>query len=38
MTVEAPQRFAVDSDVIAYLFSAHAGKADRAEALVVQGT
>jgi predicted nucleic acid-binding protein len=38
MTVEAPTRFAVDSNVIAYLFSGDAAKADRAEALVVQGT
>ena len=38
MTVEAPARFAVDSNVIAYLFSSDAAKADRAEALVVQGT
>lgn len=36
MTVEAPTRFAVDSNVIAYLFSSDATRADRAEALVVQ--
>ncbi|HKT95338.1 MAG TPA: PIN domain-containing protein [Paraburkholderia sp.] len=38
MIVEAPTRFAVDSNVIVYLFSGDAAKADRAEALVVQGT
>jgi predicted nucleic acid-binding protein len=38
MTVEAPTRYAVDSNVIAYLFSGDAAKADRAEALVMQGT
>ncbi|MDR5752452.1 MULTISPECIES: PIN domain-containing protein [unclassified Caballeronia] len=38
MTVEAPTRCAVDSNVIAYLFSGDAAKADRAEALVVKGT
>lgn len=38
MTVEAPTRFAVDSNVTAYLFSGDVAKADRAEALVVQGT
>ena len=38
MTVEAPTRFAIDGNVIAYLFSGDAAKADRAEALVVQGT
>jgi predicted nucleic acid-binding protein len=37
MTVEAPARLAVDSNVIAYLFSGDAAKADRAEALVVHG-
>ncbi|MGF6604804.1 putative nucleic acid-binding protein [Paraburkholderia sp. GAS448] len=37
MTVEAPTRFAVDSNVIAYLFSSDTAKADRAEAAVVQG-
>lgn len=37
MSVEAPTRFAVDSNVIAYLFSSDATKADRAEALMVQG-
>jgi predicted nucleic acid-binding protein len=37
MTVEAPARFAVDSNVIAYLFSSDTTKADQAEALVVQG-
>ena len=37
MTVEVPTRFAVDSNVIAYLFSGDAVKAERAEALVVQG-
>lgn len=36
MTVEAPARFAVDSNVIAYLFSGDAAKADRAEVLVVR--
>ncbi|MDR5740141.1 PIN domain-containing protein [Caballeronia sp. LZ016] len=34
MTVAAPTRFAVDSNVIVYLFSDDAAKADRAEALV----
>lgn len=38
MTVETPARFAVDSNVIAYLFSGDAAKADRAEALVVRGS
>ena len=38
MTVEVPTRFAVDSNVIVYLFSADTAKAERAEALVVQGT
>jgi predicted nucleic acid-binding protein len=38
MTVEGPTRFSVDSNVIAFLFSGDAAKADRAEALVVQGT
>jgi predicted nucleic acid-binding protein len=37
MTVGAPTRFAVDSNVIAYLFAGDVAKADRAEALVVQG-
>ncbi|MBC8726567.1 PIN domain-containing protein [Paraburkholderia sp. 31.1] len=36
MSVETPTRFAVDSNVIAYLFSGDTAKADRAEALVVQ--
>jgi predicted nucleic acid-binding protein len=36
MTVEVPTRFAVDSNVIAYLFSSDAVKAERAEALIVQ--
>src|ERR1700754_2105450 len=35
MTVEAPTRFAVDSNVIAYLFSGDQEKAERAESLVV---
>jgi predicted nucleic acid-binding protein len=35
MTVEAPTRFAVDSNVIAYLFSGDQAKAERAESLVV---
>jgi predicted nucleic acid-binding protein len=35
MTVEAPARFAVDSNVIAYLFSGDQAKAERAESLVV---
>jgi predicted nucleic acid-binding protein len=35
MTVEAPTRFAVDSNVIAYLFSGDLAKAERAESLVV---
>jgi predicted nucleic acid-binding protein len=38
MTVAAPTRFAVDSNVIVYLFSGDAAKADRAEALVAGGT
>ena len=38
MSVEAPARFAVDSNVIASLFSSDAAKAERAEALMVQGT
>jgi predicted nucleic acid-binding protein len=37
MTVRAPTRFAVDSNVIAYLFSGDAAKADKAESLLVQG-
>jgi predicted nucleic acid-binding protein len=37
MTVAAPTRFAVDSNVIVYLFSGDAAKADRAEALVARG-
>lgn len=37
MSIEAPTRFAVDSNVIAYLFSADTVKAERAEALVVRG-
>lgn len=35
MTVEAPTRFAIDSNVIAYLFSGDPAKAERAESLVV---
>jgi predicted nucleic acid-binding protein len=38
MTVEAPTRFAIDGNVIAYLFSGVAAKADWAEALVVKAT
>ncbi|MCG5076574.1 PIN domain-containing protein [Paraburkholderia tagetis] len=38
MTVEAPTRFAVDSNVIVYLFSGDVAKADQAEALVSRGT
>jgi predicted nucleic acid-binding protein len=38
MTVEVPTRFAVDSNVIVYLFSGDAAKAERAEALVLHGT
>ncbi|WP_322042834.1 PIN domain-containing protein [Paraburkholderia sp. J67] len=38
MTVDAPTRFAVDTNVIAYLFSSDATKADRAESLLVQGS
>ncbi|AET94970.1 twitching motility protein PilT (plasmid) [Burkholderia sp. SFA1] len=34
MTVAAPNRFAVDSNVIVYLFSNDAAKADKAEELV----
>ncbi|KAK45573.1 pilus assembly protein [Caballeronia jiangsuensis] len=37
MTVAAPTRFAVDSNVIVYLFSGDVAKADRAEALVARG-
>ncbi|MFM0323377.1 PIN domain-containing protein [Caballeronia glebae] len=37
MTVAAPNRFAVDSNVIVYLFSNEAAKADKAEALVTGG-
>jgi predicted nucleic acid-binding protein len=36
MSVDAPTRYALDSNVIAYLFSGDTAKADRAEALVVQ--
>lgn len=35
MNVEAPTRFAVDSNVITYLFSADAAKADRAESILL---
>lgn len=35
MTVEAPTRFAVDSNVIAYLFSGDYARAERTESLVV---
>lgn len=35
MSVEIPTRFAVDSNVIAYLFSGDAAKADRAEAILL---
>ena len=35
MTVDAPTRFAVDSNVIAYLFSGDQTKAERAESLIV---
>ena len=35
MTVDAPTRFAVDSNVIAYLFSGDQAKAERAESLIV---
>ncbi|MBN3809344.1 PIN domain-containing protein [Paraburkholderia sp. Ac-20347] len=38
MTADASTRFAVDSNVIVYLFSSDATKADRAEALLVQGS
>ncbi|WP_322050854.1 PIN domain-containing protein [Paraburkholderia bannensis] len=38
MTRAAPARFAVDSNVIAYLFSGDAAKADRAESLLVHRT
>jgi predicted nucleic acid-binding protein len=37
MTQAAPTRFAVDSNVIVYLFSGDVAKADRAEALVAGG-
>lgn len=37
MTVAAPNRFAVDSNVIVYLFSNEIAKADKAEALVAGG-
>ncbi|EKS71640.1 MULTISPECIES: PIN domain-containing protein [Caballeronia] len=37
MTVAAPTRFAVDSNILVYLFSDDAAKADRAEALVASG-
>lgn len=38
MTRAAPTRFAIDSNVIAYLFSGDAEKADRAESLLVHRT
>ncbi|WP_322091700.1 PIN domain-containing protein [Paraburkholderia bannensis] len=38
MTRAAPTRFAIDSNVIAYLFSGDAAKADRAESLLVHRT
>lgn len=38
MTVSAPTQFAVDSNVIIYLFASDAAKADRAEASVGRGT
>lgn len=35
MSFEAPTRFAIDSNVIAYLFSAEAAKANRAESILL---